>query len=260
MEMPVYAYIFVGLALTMFVVQIVLKVKGAATQLSRASKSYRRSPNPEADPAKRFALAVGAINGEQLTANVDSLETGVERQRLVQGLSESWDITSSETARSTLDWLLAEGHRGYFADVVAIARGPKNTWNLAAQRFEEPDRVLEYVEHWAESEQELRAAGMLTSEQDIARGISSWDFGRAINVARMAFDAGYLSRDEAWGVIERAAALAKPLFSSWDELGRSYILGRAMWSGSGMTLDGLIEITKKLSIDAESPWTELRWT
>lgn len=259
MQLPWYAYVFFGLALTMFLVQIVLKVKGAATQLLRTSKSYRRSATPESDPNRRFALAVGAINGEQLTANVDSLETGVERQRLIQGLSENWDVTSSESAQSTIDWLLREGHRVYFKDVVAIARGPKNGWRQAAQKFDEPDRVLEYVEHWSETEAELRSAGMLTSEQDVARGIASWDFGRAINVARMAYDAGYLSRDEAWAAISQAAALARPAFASWEELGRSYILGRAMWSGAGMTLDGLIDITKKLLVDAESPWTEIRW-
>jgi hypothetical protein len=204
-------------------------------------------------------LAVGAINGEQLTANVDSLETGIDRARLVEGLSESWGISSPDSARSTIDGLLREGHRVYFNDVVAIARNPENTWKLAVQRFEEPDRVLEYVKHWAETEPELRAAGMLKSEQDIARGISSWDLGRAINVARMAYDAGYLSRDEAWAAIEQAAALARPAFSSWEELAQSYMLGRAMWSGSGMMLDGLMDISKKLLVDAESPWTQIRW-
>lgn len=259
MEMPWYAYVFIAVALTMFVLQIVIKAKGAAKQLSRAAKSYRRSATPERDPDKRFALAVGAINGEQLTANVDSLETGVDRQRLVEGLSESWGVSSPESARSTIDWLLREGHRVYFDDVVVIARNPKNTWKLAVQKFEEPDRVLEYVQHWSETEAELRAGGMLKTEQDMARGISGWDLGRAINVARMAYDAGYLSQSEAWAAIEQAAALARPAFASWEELAQSYILGRAMWSGAGMTLDGLIDIAKKLLVDAESPWTQIRW-
>jgi hypothetical protein len=259
MEMPWYAYVFIALALMMFVVQLVFKAKGAVKQLSRAATSYRRSATPETDPEKRFALAVGAINGEQLTANVDSLETGIDRQRLVEGLSENWGISSSDTARSTIDWLLREGHRVYFNDVVAIARNPKNTWKLAVQKFEEPDRALEYVQHWSETEAELRAAGMLKSEQDIARGISSWDLGRAINVARMAYDAGYLSQSEAWTAIDQATALARAAFASWEELAQSYVLGRAMWSGSGMTLDGLIDIAKKLLVDAESPWTQIRW-
>jgi hypothetical protein len=259
MELPWYAYVFIALALTMFVVQLVIKAKGAAKQLSRAAKSYRRSPTPETDPEKRFALAIGAINGEQLTANVDSLETGVDRQRVVEGLNENWGVSSTDSARSTIAWLLGEGHRVYFNDVVAIARNPKNTWKQAVQKFDEPERVLEYVEHWSETEAELRAAGMLKSEQDIARGILSWDLGRAINVARMAYDAGYLSQSEAWAAIDQAAALARPAFASWEELARSYILGRAMWSGSGMTLDGLINIAQKLLVDAESPWTQIRW-
>jgi hypothetical protein len=259
MELPWYAYVFFAVAIVLFVVQIAFKVKGAAKQLARAGKSYRRSPTPETDDEKLFALAVGAINGEQLTAYVDSLRTGVDRQRLIQGLSENWDVSSTDSARSTLAWLLGEGHRVHFSDAVAIARSPKNTWKQAAQKFQDSERMLEYAEHWSETEAELRAAGMLQSEKDVARGISSWDLGRAINLARMAYDAGYIAEDEAWVAIKQAAGLARSQFGSWNELAQSYILGRAMWSGSGMMLDGLIDIAKKLLVDAESPWIRMRW-
>lgn len=258
-EMPWFVYVIIVIVVLMTLASVFFRLRGVVRQVARSTKSYRKSTNPVASPHQRFALAVGAINGEQLTANVDSLTTDIDRSRVLQGLAEAWDVTSAATARTAVGRLLSEGHRVFFEDALALSRTDEKTWKAAAQRFKEPERILEYAGNLKETDKTLREAGMITGEDDLRRGIVGWDAGRAVALARLAYDAGFMTSEEAWSAIEAAGKLAKQTFNSWQELGRSYIIGRAMWSGEGMMLDGLISITKGLLKDAESPWVTQPW-
>ena len=90
----------------------------------------------------------------------------------------------------------------------------------------------------------------------VAKALASAQFGpgRLVLVARCCFDAGYLSEEEAWRYITAAQTACKKHYSTWRELACGYLIGRAMWSGAGTSLDGLMAIADGLLEDNGSPW------
>lgn len=251
-------YILIPLVILMTVGALYIKISGAIKHMARASKSYRKSATPAATVEERTAIATGAINGEQLTAAMDSLETEIGKMRCMSNLNEAWEARTRGQVQSVLQWLMSEGHRVYFDDVVALAATDKKTWKKAVAGKEDAEKLLEYAGNWVETQQSLRDAGMV-DEAAIRRGIVAWDMARANNIARMAFDAGYIDRATAWSAVNASAAECYKAYGSWKELAAGYMLGRAMWSGEGVMLDGLLGISKGLLEDEASPWKSLTW-
>jgi hypothetical protein len=70
-------------------------------------------------------------------------------------------------------------------------------------------------------------------------GAAAWDYGRLIFIARLCFDAKYLSQAEAWTYIEQAHQLAFIEFNSWEAYAKSYVIGRALWGGKNSFNSGI---------------------
>ena len=80
--------------------------------------------------------------------------------------------------------------------------------------------------------------------------------GRLVLVTRCCFDAGYITEEEAWRYILNARQASKEQYTSWHDFASGYVTGRAMWSGSNLSLTGIISITQGLLQDEESPWKQ----
>jgi hypothetical protein len=217
-----------------------------------------RRPSLARSERELFALAVGALSSSE--AQLTSLTTGLSRPRALVTLSQTWGVTSTKTALETLDWLLGEGHRTYFEGVVSIYRADRVRWNKAAYDvFEDGAKGLEYVHHLADAMPALEAAGIVRNREDLDRGAIAWDMARGIGVARLAYDAGFLREGDAWQIVIAAADMVRRRLSSWDELVRSYVMGKAMWSGPGEELDSIIEKVRRLLAGTDTPWADQPW-
>ena len=217
---------------------------------------YRRNPIPQNLTEDQLAaLSVGAINAEQTSAYWDSLTTGKDPKELKENLADNYGIDDRTSALETMDWLRGRGHRVYFEALKDLASGTADRLNADGLEEEELPRLGEYFSHLQEATADLTEEGFLTRRRDLARhSIAAWDMGRLVLVARCCFDAGYIAEEEAWRYIVDAQAECKKRYSTWRELACGYLIGRAMWSGSGMTLDGLMGIADDLLEDDESPW------
>ena len=217
---------------------------------------YRRNPVPQGLTEDRLAaLGIGAINAEQTSAYWDSLSTGKDPEELRENLADNYGIDDRTSALETLAWLYGRGHRVYFEAVKGLAAGTADQLDTRGLEEEELPRVGEYFSHLQDAAEDLIEEGFLARRRDLSRrSIAAWDMGRLVLVARCCFDAGYLTEAEAWQYILDAQAECKKHYSSWRELAGGYLIGRAMWSGSGMTLDGLMDIADGLLEDNESPW------
>jgi hypothetical protein len=78
-----------------------------------------------------------------------------------------------------------------------------------------------------------------------------------VMVARHAFLLGYISEDEAWRYLRRAAAMAQAEFNSWEEYGERYLRGHARWQGGNG--GPVIPAVGFLMHDPRSPWRTLNW-
>ena len=82
---------------------------------------------------------------------------------------------------------------------------------------------------------------------------------RIANLGRWALHAGYLSEEEMWQVMQVAADAARECFSSWEEYGRSFAMGRGVWHGDEEDCQTAWEIVTALLEEETSPWRQIPW-
>jgi len=257
-------------------------------QMLRVLKNsdFMKNPNaPQISVVDRKALLVGLINSEQLVAYCDSLTTGLPRGRVLQGLSEAWDVHDADEALSTLDWVLNEGHRAIYNQVIPLLEiGDKKEREEALitlfnehyqqevkrnDNMEEVEAVkgkfehmmrlgLGFVENLTAC---MRSYGNDTfvafNNENIYKGILAWDMGRLVAVSRLAFDAGYIDEQTAWDYIRKGYQAAIQEYTVWKDMATAYLIGRGAWSGDSVMLGGLYVVAKNSVEDDKSPWKSI---
>lgn len=260
-NLPWYVYLMIGIMIISFMLQKGLPfLKDAKRVMS--NDAYIKNPNGSSiSNEQKKALAVGAINGEQTSCYVDTLETGMEDRRLNKGLNEYWGVYNSDTALSTLEWLKNDGHRIFFDKIYSIlTTEDQANWKNSVNDYfgEESDKAYDFLKKLSDTVEELKGEDNIP-ESSFQKGILAWDMGRMVVVARMCYDKKFIDKETAWNYINHALTNSKGQFNSWKELGDSYIIGRAMWSGNDMMLPGLKGIAQDLLTKEESPWKKIQF-
>lgn len=222
-----------------------------------SNKKYRKNPKgPNLTPARQSALNIGAINAEQTMYFANSLATGAENGEVAENLSDYYGISDRDSALETLEWLKESGHRIYFEFFKQVfAQSAKNFDLLQIEDDEDRSKVASYIANLKECVDTLKEADFIKTEKDLsAISILGWDMGRLVLVTRCCFQCKYISEQEAWNYITYAYDECSKIYKNWKDFAGGYIVGRAMWGGASMSLDGLIGITEDLLSDAESPW------
>lgn len=252
-----------------------------------SGKKYRKCPNGAVEnQAEQRALNAGLINSEQIMAYCDSYTTGLTGNSLIEGLGSSWEINSAQDAAEMLESLSRYGHR-FFYDIVfrVYSDGPSEGQRheilealvesgrygrpetvrerIAAQESsEEKDLVFSALERAVDMLDNLRSVFRLLKDKtngsyvpkDYSAGILAWDLGRLVTVARMSLDSGYIEQRELSRILAHVDSELRSNFSSWPQFAKSYIIGRASWSGQNMMLGGIVGIAEDLMTDKNSPW------
>lgn len=210
-------------------------------------------------------LALGAIYNLQQEAYINSLETGVHPDAIKEALAESWAIYNTEDARMRLFYLRDKGYRFYEAAVfnAYFSDSPEVQEAIILSNFpEDEDRERAYVQlqNLIYTTDELKADNIILDETDIPKvGVTGWDCGRLVFLSRLCYDAGYISKNEAWSFINAADIIAREHFSDWERYGKSYVLGRAMWGGPGCDNREIAGYSKDLLVMPTSPWLKMPW-
>ena len=210
----------------------------------------------EAERAR--ALATGLIPAVQMRMYIDSLATGLPHARVTAILAEQWGVRTPGDLRATLLWLLQQGDRGTYRQVVRIATVlPPALWPEAIREMGE-DLDHEQLHAWtanlAQGLHELRRAGLVRDPAEPARGIAAWDIARAILLARLGHEASLITTGQAWQVIEQASVHLYEAHASWREAAAGYLLGQAMHAGSGPVLEAACDAAQACLNDSGSPW------
>lgn len=252
-----------------------------------SGKKYRKCPSGAVtSPAEQRALNAGMINSEQIMAYCDAYATGLTDDNLKNGLGSSWDIHSPQEAAEALASLSNHGHR-FLYDIIfqLFSEGASEDERhkvlealVASGRYGDPETVHERIVTQATSEEKecvfsaldkamdmlenLRSVFRMLKDnvngtylpQDYSAGILAWDLGRLVTVARMSLDCGYIEQHELSRILAHVDRQLHSHFSSWPQFAKSYIIGRASWSGQNMMLGGVIGIAEDLMTDKDSPW------
>ncbi|WP_246120447.1 DUF1266 domain-containing protein [Cohnella terricola] len=233
------------------VIIVILLIFGLVTASKRIEKKNKklRKEMEMANPLpkeKQHLLAYGANLSLYRSESPRILPVKVDHETLKEGLSSVWDISNPEEAVQTLEWLLTEGHRAKFDQLLTALQ--------AGQTFTE-DEVGKSQECY-ESAQEaiMKRLSFEKADFDRVNTIAAWDFDRAVNIARWSHVLGYITEDQAWGYIERAADDASRIFHSWKDYFISFAFGRAL-AYEGYIYD-IIWNGKELLGEADSIWNE----
>lgn len=230
---------------------VILLIVGLITASKRIEKKNKKS-QAEMEMAnsipkeKQHLLAYGANLSLYRSESPRILQVKIDSETLKEGLSSAWDVSNTEEAVQTLEWLLTEGHRAKYDQLLLALQ--------AGQSFteEEVGKSLECYK----SAQEAMMKKLTFTESDFNRvnTMAAWDFDRAVNIARWSYILGYLTEEQAWGYIERAADSASHIFQTWKDYFVSFAFGRAI-AYEGDIYD-IIWNGKELLKDEGSIWNE----
>jgi Protein of unknown function (DUF1266) len=204
---------------------------------------------------KEWALAVSALLTERnggrhdLLAGYPRTSASVADTRRL--LREWWGVRGRRDLLGTLHWLEEGGHRKGFEQLGASVAGlPPREWEvLLTGKRDDPD------------ERHQLAMARTYYAKLGAKSLLGWDYARYVSLCRWGYLVGYISEEEAWGLIMPAARLLQARFESWPDLGRNYLIGREYWSRRQMRDNGhLYRATyRELVTDPESPWNRHIW-
>ena len=203
--------------------------------------------------AQLHALAGGAILAQMNSDTFDTLPNRFGQAEARNVLLRFWSVTDHDSTEETIRWLDNEGHSKDFDDTHKLL----STLDDGAYEKLKTDLL-----QTGSPLDQLSAAKMEVVRRHGAqagtRGLTAWDQGRLVYVVRLAHTAGYLSSSESWSHITRAAASLQEAYTSWQEIGEHYLIGRLFWNPN-LKDPKADKAMRWLLDDPSSPWRRLPW-
>lgn len=139
-------------------------------------------------------------------------------------LSKYWNVNSKAELETDLNWLLEEGHQVQYTFLRKILdENGGASADLDKIDLKKYDLTKETI---------LGLAFIKANYNDFSKaGIKAWDYARYVNNICIAYQAGYLSRDEATVWLRKATLAAQQSYSDWRSYYNDFLLGREFWGG-----------------------------
>lgn len=214
-------YIVGGVAIVFIVYLVFLQVmmkKRKEKQLAEFDKNHSNSSLTE---EQKKILSFGAILFYARQEKILGIKPESRIELYIGGLKNEWGITSSQDAKDVLESLL----------------------NL--QRSENIDSVIQQPSKELTNVQKSIAKGLGLDISIVEQTTSAyaWDVCRAVALAKWCYWAGYLTEEENWSVMKKAAGIAKEKGLNWTDYTISFLLGRTI---QGLDLDDIIVESKQV--------------
>ena len=183
---------------------------------------------------RKLGLRIGYMEAALKGFYLNSIETGVHPQKLTRLLSEEFHCVDTESTNGLLQFLTNEGDRVPYQIMLPYL--------LSSDNINEFETIIHKrffgVERFVRQGNNLYRFVKYTEERrdpiiwinDLERGIDAWDMGILVNLARAAYEIGYITKGQAWEHIEQAGILCSEILRSPEEIDKSFLLGRAMQS------------------------------
>ncbi|GHV50398.1 hypothetical protein FACS1894181_10900 [Bacteroidia bacterium] len=208
-------------------------------------------------------ILVGAVYSSQQSACLNTLKADIG-SKLYTILGDWWGIHGRDSAIETLDYLKNKSFAYYFPTVwKAFHAGSDEERKAiiidAMTTQEDAEKAYEQTYNLLESVEALKTLKIIRQTSDIEKyGVVGWDAGRLVFIARICHDAQYITEQEAWEYIDAAYGQAQKAFGSWEELAKSYLIGRFIWRGKEAD-DGMDGLADNLVNKPKSPWKQVAW-
>ncbi len=221
---------------------------------------FRIDKNTNLSTDQQRKLLLSGVFSCQKGAYLNVVTTGLSAGSREQMFGQGWDITDRESAIAMLDYLRDEGTRRFFPQVVEALKlkNKQAIQQYITETCETEDDMYacwEQVKFAFESIEPLMKQQLIKDEADFVRiGPDAWDAGRLVFMARVCNEHGYITNEVLWDYIEAADDIAHQTIRSWEDFGKSYIIGRCLWCGTANYFEVMADHAKELYTKEKSPW------
>jgi Protein of unknown function (DUF1266) len=155
-------------------------------------------------------------------------------------LSPTWYVIGAAVIGAMLYYYFG-GARQRLLEQFADDRDPVRRWakgvfglisgGIDYGHSDQRDVYLALREWWGINDaQQFRVRySELYAAQSRSKPEAAWCWVRAVNLARMAAGARFISNDESWQLIARVLPRIQSSFTSWEDLGQSYLAAWGAW-------------------------------
>lgn len=191
---------------------------------------------------------------------IGGMEEGPEAKMIWKEILErDWSIEGKADVSSQLLWLLEEGHRAYFRQGVADLEDNGVISMLLSMSEEDLQAELETASEDEKSSMYMTLAACRAYQAEGMHGIDAWDYVRGIQVAAMAYLAGYYSLEETLDVSYLFAQIIQAKWGSWDEMLDNYLYGYDFFAADDPEEEGSQayirrQYAQELKADAAGPY------
>lgn len=241
--------------------------KEGMDSVNKNDVTYRYAKDSTLTNEQAFALALDAVMTAywEVDNNTLAFTHNGKKPYHFEKYMDGWFINTKEGYEDLTQYFLEDGRRSYFNFIYPLFKNaPKAEWQAKmAAEYGDNERAYNILARLAEYDvtSALLQNGIISDVKDMEIGVLGWDVSTLIGQARRAYTAGLITEAEAWQTITAAKQMALQHFNSWEDFGRSLVIGMALdyYQQDGTFFEDYIETYHQVAQDTESPWQRMAW-
>ena len=251
----VYAVIAVVVAVTLY--RYFFKIRGFLRQFKG---DFLMDENSSLSKEQQRKMLLGAVYAVIDKGYLNTIKTGLEKEEREDRLERDWNIFTHDTAVDALNGLKIACTKDYSPNIgeafklkeqKAIEKYLRDTFvnpNDAKACAKQIERAFKHIGN-------LVKEGIVRDEVEFSRiGGVAFEVTRLVAIARMCAESKYISEQEMWEYVDFADEQAHKSLTSWEDYGKSYVIGDCLWGADSYDLGQSSKIIRKLINDPKSPW------
>ena len=251
----VYAVIAVVVAVTLY--RYFFKIRGFLRQFKG---DFLMDENSSLSKEQQRKMLLGAVYAVIDKGYLNTIKTGLEKEEREDRLEKDWNICTHDSAVDALNGLKIACTKDYSPNIgeafklkeqKAIEKYLRETFvnpNDAKACAKQIERAFKHIGN-------LVKEGIVRDEAKFSRiGGVAFEATRLVAIARMCAESKYISEQEMWEYVDFADEQAHKSLTSWEDYGKSYVIGDCLWGADSYDLGQSSKIIRKLINDPKSPW------
>jgi hypothetical protein len=251
----VYAVIAVVVAVTLY--RYFFKIRGFLRQFKG---DFLMDENSSLSKEQQRKMLLGAVYAVIDKGYLNTIKTGLEKEEREDRLEKDWNICTHDSAVDALNGLKIACTKDYSPNIgeafklkeqKAIEKYLRDTFvnpNDAKACAKQIERAFKHIGN-------LVKERIVRDEAEFSRiGGVAFEATRLVAIARMCAESKYISEQEMWEYVDFADEQAHKSLTSWEDYGKSYVIGDCLWGADSYGLSQSSKIIRKLINDPKSPW------
>lgn len=262
-NLPWYGYVILAIAIISYGYRYFKTAKEGHDEADLKNAKFKVSAESNLSKELQFAIAFYTPIAEWFGADTNRL-TFLDSKSANRYLKR-WRIDTREGYWNLTEYFMKDGRRWYFDFIFNMIKNqPEEKWEvLMKDYFGDNERAFNYLKVLKSNKvlNEVKQKGFITFDSEMDLGIAGYDAAILVGQARKAYTTGIITEEEAIKVINFARELALKHFSSWEEFGKSFILGFAFdqQHRERSYREEIYHLHQQVLESPKSPWNTINW-